>query len=286
MIYYNNGLGVFTKTTVAPGVITEYYELAVKDIDNDGFKDIITGGTKTWVYKNTNGVFSFDTLRSNSIVNTGLVFLTELNDFDGDGDNDLMISGNNLSDIRWYANNGSGFSSLSQIFQTNITQCFSLASEDLDGDGVIDVFMGFPQTGKVVWYENTGSGSFGAEKLIFTGSIPFTTRFTTAEINNDGKPDIIWGEDLSFHLNSTSIGLKENDAFEDFRIYPNPATQTLQINALTKSHLNIYSTTGQLVKSYEVLPGKTSIEIDLEPSVYILVFSTKNTVVSKNLMVK
>lgn len=112
-IFYNDGIGNFTKNTISPGLITENYDLTLSDIDNDGFVDVILGGVQTVIYKNTNGVLNYDDSRTNSIVNSGLVFLVELNDFDNDGDNDLLISGNNLTDLRWYANDGNGFFTLS-----------------------------------------------------------------------------------------------------------------------------------------------------------------------------
>src|SRR5690606_37894446 len=52
-IYYNQGSLNFTKQTVDPGVITEYTDLIITDINNDGFKDIVTGSLlKTLIYIN------------------------------------------------------------------------------------------------------------------------------------------------------------------------------------------------------------------------------------------
>jgi hypothetical protein len=287
MVYYNDGTGVFAKTTINSGITTEYYELAVDDIDNDGFDDIVVGGIKTLVYKNDNGVFNFDTLRSNSISNIGLVLLVELNDYDGDGDNDILISGNNSTDLRWYSNDGTGFFSLSQIFQTNISHCKSLSSGDFNLDGKLDVFTGFPQSGKVVWYENLGGGNFGAENIIFTGNIPYTTIFRSADLNQDSSADIIWAQELSFHINNTIVGVVENVSHDSLRVYPNPSSSSISINSLVVGKLSILKPSGQVVnENMKICKGKNMIRLHLKTGLYVLVIETTTKTYIRKLIIK
>ncbi len=285
-IYYNDGNGNFSKTIVDPGITLEYYDLTLSDIDNDNFIDVIVGATKTIVYKNTNGVFNYDNIRTNSIINAGLVFLVEMNDFDNDGDNDLLISGNNLSDLRWYENNGNGMFSLSQIFQTNITQCRSAISRDFDHDGDIDIFTTFPQTGKVVWYENLNT-NFGSENIIYTGTIPRTEQVYADDFTNNGKYDIVWSQELSIHINNTSLNISESNILNNFEIYPNPSFESFNIKTKFSGEISIYDVLGSLIYSnINIIKGINKIEINLQPNMYLIVFKNEFSVTKTKLLIK
>ncbi len=286
-IFYNDGAGNFTKNTIDPGLTTENYDLSLSDIDNDGFIDVILGGTQTLIYKNTNGVLNYDDLRTNSIVNGGLVFLVELNDFDNDGDNDLLISGNNNSDLRWYANDSNGFFTLSQIFQTSITQCRSAISRDFDQDGDIDIYTIFPQSGKVVWYDNLGNGNFSTENIIFTGDVPFTKYVYAADLTNNGNDDIIWAQQLSVHLNEFALSVDDYDLNNDFKIYPNPSSLgKLNISAKKEAKLSVFNSLGQMIyEDYKIFQGNNTFELNLKPQIYLLVIESYKFRLTKKIVV-
>ena len=209
MVFQNNGNAVFSKTTVAPGLSTENYSLTLGDIDANGFIDIIVGGVKTLIYSNNNGVINFDSVRTDFIENqffNGLIFLTDLSDFDGDGDIDLLIGGANQTDLRWHKNDGNGLFTLTQVLESSILECKSITSKDLDNDGDIDVLTSYPQTGRVVWYANNGDGVFGSANLIHQGGGPsFINLVSADDLTNDGYVDIIWSEELSVNIANDDI---------------------------------------------------------------------------------
>ncbi len=271
-VYYNDGKANFSKTAVDPGLILEYYELNISDIDKDGFVDIVVGATQTVIYKNTNGVFEFDSIRTQSIENFGLVFLVNLNDFDHDGDDDLLISGNNLSDLRWYENDGNGFFSLAQIFQTDITHSRSAVSEDFDSDGDVDILTIFPQTGEVVWYENLNhQGMFDSGKLVGRGDIPHTELVCAGDLTNNGKMDIVWAQELSVHLNSTISSVSDGTSSK-IRRYPNPIfDKQLRIDADVDGELTVYNALGELLLTEQINKGLNVLPLDLPAQVYFLV---------------
>jgi len=287
-VYYNDSAGNFTKSTVPPGITIEYYDLTLSDIDNDGFIDVIVGALQTVVYKNTNGVLNYDDSRTNSIINSGLVLLVELDDFDNDGDNDLLISGNDHSDLRWYANDGNGFFTLSQIFQTDITHCRSAISKDFDQDGDNDIYTIFPQTGKVVWYENLGNGEFSTVNILFTGNIPFTEHVHSADFNNNGKPDIVWARELSIHLNEFVLSIEDYNQNDIFLIYPNPSSSgILNIEAKEKGKLSIYNALGQsLYKDFRLFQGNNTVELNLKPQIYFLVIESDKILLTRRIVIK
>ncbi len=278
IIYYNDALGSFSKTIVPPGINTEYYDLIINDIDGDGFNDIIIGGTKTLVYKNTNGIINFDLQRTNSINEPSLVFLVDLSDFDNDGDMDLIIEGQNQTDLRWYKNDGNGFFSLEQIIENNGFNCESISCNDLDNDGDVDIFTAYPQIGKVVWYENDGNGVFGSQNLIYQGTIPNTKEVYSDDLNNDGLIDIIWSQELSIHLNNTLLSINESDKNDIFEVFPNPALNKINIKSNFKGKLSIYNCLGQSIfRNLTVLQGHNIFELNLNPQNYILIFETDKT---------
>jgi len=284
IVYYNQGENSFVKEIVAPGLSTEYYTFSMSDINNDGFVDIIAGAIKSLVYMNDAGVFSFDSQRTNSIVNSGLVLVTELNDFDGDGDNDLIIDGGNNTDLRWYANDGNGFFSLAQVFQTNIQQPRDLLSRDFNLDDRPDVFTCFPQSGKVVWYENLGGGNFSSENIIYTGSSPFPGMVASSDLNNDGKYDIIWADELSYHFNDFTVNVVD-EKNNTRHIFYNSLTKTINVNPGIKGKLIIYNTLGQLIYVQNVNEGNCSVLLDLKPNIYIISMQMKGNSINKKIIV-
>ena len=287
IVYYNNGLGIFNKTIVPSGVTTEYYDLTVNDIDGDGFNDIIVGGIKTLVYKNTNGIINFDLQRTNSINEPNLVILVDLNDFDNDGDMDLIIGGQSQNDLRWYSNNGNGFFSLEQIIENDAVNCISVSCDDFDNDGDIDLFTSFPQSGKVVWYENDGNGVFGSKNLIHQGTISFTDKVFSDDLNNDGLMDIIWSQELSIHLNNTALDVSEFDKNTTFEVFPNPASDKINIKSNFEGKLSICNNLGQLIyRNLTVLQGNNIFELNLSPQSYILILETNKTHTYRKLIIR
>ncbi len=288
ILYINDGNAHFQKMLVPSGINTENYDLILSDLDGDGFKDAIIGGVKTLIYKNTNGVLSYDEDRSNSIVNQGLVTLLATADADNDGDTDIFILGNSLSDLRWYANDGNGFFSLQQIILDNVAQQHTLSLNDLDGDGDADIATTFPQTGLVAWFENLGNGLFGSLQQISQGSIPHTKQVHTTDLDNDGLPDLIWSDPLSFHLNTLSVGVKNPQPESNLIIKPNPSNQgALSLSTKAQGLLSIYNSSGQLL--YDKLPlmkGENTFELSLQPGVYFLLFQNKNSSGTQKLLVR
>ncbi|MDF2438453.1 MAG: Protein of unknown function precursor [Bacteroidota bacterium] len=160
--------------------------IAVADVDNDGDKDIVTGGPSWYPslsLNNNNGTFTpgtFPVTYSSQI---------EFADWDLDGDMDAMVydSYNNVG-LRISKNNGSGvFSPISTpIIQSSSSNQFALA--DLNGDGLLDAVLGnWGGTGKV--YLNNGCA------LILQTSCEYNLGFAdngivVADFNADGEPDI------------------------------------------------------------------------------------------------
>lgn len=284
-IHYNDGEGNFNKEIIPMGSNTEYYAIDIADINGDDFLDIIAGGVATLIYMNNNGSFSLDSERSLSANSVGLVFLVHAKDLDNDGDIDLILDGSSSNQIQCYKNDGDGYYSLSQVID-DVSQCSSVATSDFDLDGDLDLLVPHHQTGKIMWYENNGNADFSSGQLIHQGSIPFTTRVLAADLNNDGAEEAIWSEELSFHINSVVLDLKDIKDDPIFSIYPNPGHSPLKINTSEKGIIVIYSIDGSLIKKDIIVDkGENIIHLNLETGSYILVINTISGYYSEKLII-
>jgi hypothetical protein len=284
VIYYNDGTGNFTKETI-PNDEFEYYTFTIADLDGDGFKDIIIGSNDVLVYMNDNGQFTtHDVPRSTSIVNTGFCFMIHTADLNGNGIADLIIDGNTNSEIRWYANDGNGFFSLMQTID-NTLQCKSLSTADFTNDGDLDVFAALFQEGEVAWYENTGKGVFGNKQLVSTGIIANTVATATADLNNDGLPDLVWAHPLSFQLNTKPLSLNYPEIAPSISVYPNPVQDFLTIESSQSGSLTVFNTHGKtLIYNHAIEIGINKLQIPPNPQVYFLKFTSPEGIVVKRVV--
>lgn len=283
IIHYNDGNSTFTKATV-PNNQFEYYAFSIADLDGDGFKDIIIGGSEVLVYMNNNGSFaSHDLVRSNSIINSGFCFMIHTADLDNNGTKDLIIDGNGNSEITWHANDGNGFFSFMQTIETT-AQCESVSTADFDNNGSLDLFASLKQEGEVVWYANTGQGVFSNKEWIGDGNVANTILTAKADLNNDNTTDVIWGHPLSFNLNNYPLDLESHNPEISVKVSPNPFEGQVYIHAQEKSKLNVFDLQGRLL--YQNLPigaGTCVFSQNLPPQqVYFFEFTTPSqTIVEK-----
>lgn len=119
-------------------------------------------------------------------------------DLDGDGDQDLVVSGKAGLDgngrTQTYLNDGYGCFSLEQAFELPYIMFSSIATEDIDNDGDIDLFFSGTWSSGANYteiYKNDGSGTF-TEDNSYT-----LTRVTLGssiffDANGDGSPDLFY----------------------------------------------------------------------------------------------
>jgi hypothetical protein len=272
MVFENDATGNFTSHHVPQGTNTEYYDLFLSDLNNDGFKDIVVGGISTLVYMNDNGLFSFDTLRSNSITNSGLVFLVALDDLNQDNSPDLVICGNSSSDLRWYSNDGNGFFSLQEIFESSATQLNSMDTHDLDNDGDNDLVTAHHQTGQVVWYSNDGTSNFSAAELIHQGNIAQASQVHLSQLNADSCTDLVWSQELTVHLNETcNLNTQTRSPEQNINVTYFQNQSMLQIVCDENADLKIYSLDGKLIfQQSNLSEGVNQIQVTHLPSFFVV----------------
>lgn len=206
-------------------------KLAVGDIDSDGKPDIAvinadvsTPGTNNnvlIVYKNTStaGNISFaPRIQLQTGVNPSDVVIA---DFDNDGKPDLAVINNGNETIIFYRNisNGSNiaFTQLQAIDLQNGFNNFhfvtSLAVADFDNDGKNDLIVGKGGSTYLTFLRNNSTQQgFLSFSVIFFGSMIGAgsfTNVTTADFDEDGKPDVITDDYLFRNTGNFNFGIQQ-----------------------------------------------------------------------------
>lgn len=172
-IYQNNGSLTFTKLHVSDD---DHTALEVLDYDLDGDLDIL-GGENVW-YEN-DGLLSF-------ISHSGFFFDDlEMDDIDGDGDQDIVVS--HANNLTLYNNDGTGSYAAETLLSGQGTGVLKVV--DLNGDGHLDVVTSFRSDNALFFLENDGSGAFTSALLSDQESDVID--FEVGDLNGDGNLDII-----------------------------------------------------------------------------------------------
>jgi len=202
-LYINDGTGTFTEKTGMPFEWVQRGSIAFNDVDGDGDLDVLITGETSYgasiaeLYTNNgNGTFTevmgtpFHGVRFGSIA---------FNDVDGDGDADVLITGQHLGLFsvdpiaKLYTNDGTGnFTERMGTPFEGVSES-SIAFSDVDGDGDSDVLItggdDRSHSGTRL-YENRGGGTFleisnTPFAAVAAGSVAFS------DIDRDGDSDVL-----------------------------------------------------------------------------------------------
>ena len=268
----NQGNANFTEEqTIVPDALL----LDTADVDNDGLFDIIfcsqNQDSISWVKNLGGGDFTgakyFYDLNIHSFDNIDFIDLNE------DDKVDILYNRYYNNTIQYYLNNGNNTFTDSIIIDSSFSLVQDLIISDFDNDWDQDIVANCAADECLVWYENSGNGNFIKHKNIMNTSV---IDLSTADFNNDGYPDIAWGNTgnstvgWSENLRLSEIGKRNKlvqESFELLQNYPNPfnAVTTIKYN-LPKSEkvqISIYNINGCLletVKEGTQNPGIHSIK--------------------------
>lgn len=197
-LYKNNGGGSFSEVFNTSFVQVTTGATAFIDIDGDGDQDVlITGYTLAHqrvakLYKNEgNSVFTEVQGTPFTPVNYSSVAVS---DVDGDGDQDILISGYanaNQRITQLFLNNGNGIFTLSVNSFENLSSG-DVAFADVNNDGFPDIFItGDKEEEQPVsqLYLNDGTGSYTLSTSTFQGVSNSAIAF--ADVDNDGDQDLV-----------------------------------------------------------------------------------------------
>lgn len=213
-LYKNNGNGTFTEIAtpvLSPTEANPNNTVALPtpanstiiwiDYDGDGYKDLViegkSGGSGSIIklYKN-NGNETFTEVATPffNVDDSGITW----GDYNNDGYPDVVVAGK-ISGVEYtdlYKNNGDGtFTKLSNTGLTGVSQS-SVVLIDFDADGLQDIVLGgyignSTSLMTVQYFKNNGDDTFEALPAPFMNVKTLSIAY--ADINKDGKPDLLIG---------------------------------------------------------------------------------------------
>lgn len=209
-LFFNNGAGVFTENVAALGAPTRtsQMDIQIADVDNDwdldclGFTKGTAAAASQFLLLN-NGAGTFTDSSSLITPATGGTYEAEVGDLDGDNDLDLFFVSLAAGQTEGVdKNNLVPSNSLTFSVQPSFggTDDNEIALFDYDNDGDYDVLVGSLGAHEFM-YRNDGNLTFVDVSAAAIQSISDSTLdCTVADLNNDGKYDIITvqGESGSF----------------------------------------------------------------------------------------
>lgn len=281
--YRNNGLASFTKeailTTSTSPVVLECLDLAIKDIDNDGDIDIISGETAGLVVYKNNGNAVF-TPNYYSIMPEVVVIVHPM-DIDNDGDFDIVAK-NAFGNVKWFSNNGNGVMTFEAIL-TNVPNCTAINTLDFNNDGLQDLYVSYPNHISV--FANDATHSFTAETNLHQDSSLIMGQIALANVDNQAGLDYVWSganNALAYHINSTALGINE-EFISRLQLYPNPSESLVNLSE-TVDKITVYNSNGTKLKE---LKAARMIELSgLSTGVYILLIEHEGKSSSQKIIKK
>jgi FG-GAP-like repeat/Secretion system C-terminal sorting domain len=220
-LYLNDGNGGYTidQTNTFPGLANAAADFA--DIDNDGDDDLMMSGygsgqlTKLFTNDGT-GLFTEVIGTPFPPVSSGAI---QFNDVDGDGDQDVFMSGftifvGNVGQL--WLNDGSGSFTLSTSTSFEGANNGNIAFADIDGDSDEDLlYTGYGEFGRVAHlYTNNGAGVFTLVASPFPGVQQGAIAF--ADIDNDQDMDLVIAGEVGSSVYAAE--LYENDGTGTFTL--------------------------------------------------------------------
>ena len=153
-LYINDGKGNFTNASdQLPFMETSGQRLALGDYDNDGDLDVFIGGRQTpgfypfaprsYLLQNQNGKLVDVTNQSKDIMGPGLITQSVFDDFDQDGDLDLICVGEWMP-ISFFENQNGIFKNVTKKygFENEVGWWMSITVGDFNNDGKNDYVIG------------------------------------------------------------------------------------------------------------------------------------------------
>ncbi|MBN4065777.1 CRTAC1 family protein [Candidatus Amoebophilus asiaticus] len=253
-LFENLGNGTFTEITDGSGIVTDsnsiLYQVLFRDFDNDGFIDILLGGTPNGIYRNLgNKTFTYANL---AFPGSTYLLSIAVGDVNHDGfldiySRDSLVFPNTTQDSdQLFINNGNTNNYLAIILR-GITSNYNAIGARLELYGSWGVQVREVRSGESYGIMNSFTQFFGLgsnnsiDSLIIKWPAGNICRFTNMQINKFTEID----ENCEAIIEGTDDLSNQNLRSTYLRIYPNPVKNNSVIQYYIKSQnkvtLKIYN---------------------------------------------
>ena len=192
-VLLGNGNGSFKAAqNIATGGKTAM-NVTTADVNNDGFVDITVSNfdsdNVSVLLGNGNGSFKAPQTSTTGKSPWGVVTA----DVNGDGHVDIITADTNSATVSVLLGNGNGSFKAPQAFGTGGTPN-SVAVADVNLDGKLDIVTTNNSSNSLSVLLGNGNGTFKGQTFIPVASAAQAATVSIADLNADGKPDIVYGD--------------------------------------------------------------------------------------------
>ena len=220
-IYLGNGDGTFQSAVTFDSGLTSGEAIAVADLNGDSKLDVVVLGDTIFSVLSGNGDGTIGPAHGYSAGADQTLYLV-LADLNRDGKVDLVVGGRCavlpcVGDISVILGRGDGSFQPAQMFDSGSSGLMGIAVSDVNGDGNLDVMV-VHLRGDAGILTGNGDGTLQVAELFSTSILPSSVM--AADLNNDGKPDMLVGGLLTSGHTGVGVLLGNGDgSFQPIHLF-------------------------------------------------------------------
>ncbi|CAF3938924.1 unnamed protein product [Rotaria sp. Silwood1] len=200
--YMTNNIGIFLGydnepfagvMTYSTGTRSQPYSIAIDDLNNDGWLDIIVanyGTNNVGVLLGRSNRF-FDPIMTYSTGVGSAPYSVATGDFNSDNQSDIVVSNSETDNILIFLGYGNGSFEIGLTYSTGVlSRPYTVAIADLNNDNILDIAIANSGTNNIFLLYGYGNRNFGNESsyTLNYGYRPYS--ITLKDLNHDGWIDI------------------------------------------------------------------------------------------------